>query len=73
MSTICARKYCNNFATVIIEPDIPLCGEHDELEKITKGGVVCKHCGVHMVSKTNFHPILGKKHKKSCPRARNMN
>lgn len=33
----------------------------------------CKHCGVQVISRDNHHPVLGKAHKKSCPRARNLN
>lgn len=68
--TRCARKYCSNFAVIIIEPDIPVCGEHDELEKITNGGFICKHCGVKIVSRYNLRPIYGKSHKRNCPRRR---
>jgi len=70
--TECARKYCSNFAVIIVEPNTPLCAEHDRLEK-EMAPVLCKHCRVPMMSKNNFHPLLGKQHKKSCPRRRNMN
>lgn len=30
--------------------------------------VTCRHCHVEMVSRTNFYPILGRSHKKGCPR-----
>jgi len=33
----------------------------------------CKHGKVQVVSKNNFHPVLGKQHSKHCPRARNLN
>jgi hypothetical protein len=33
----------------------------------------CKHCHVQVVSRDNHHPVLGKQHSKSCPRARNLN
>lgn len=37
-------------------------------------GKVCKHCGVDVFVKNGRpYPILGKQHKKSCPRARNCN
>lgn len=33
---------------------------------------VCKHCKVPVLSKNNFHAILGREHKKGCPRRRNL-
>lgn len=30
----------------------------------------CKHCKVEVVSKSDFHPKLGKGHGKHCPRRR---
>lgn len=30
----------------------------------------CKVCKVEVMSKTDFHAILGQEHKKSCPRHR---
>lgn len=33
----------------------------------------CKHCKVPVISRDNHHAILGYEHKKSCPRARNLN
>lgn len=32
--------------------------------------VVCKHCKVQMMGRSDFAPILGKEHKKNCPRKR---
>lgn len=29
---------------------------------------VCKHCKVQVVSRMNYRAILGREHKKSCPR-----
>lgn len=31
---------------------------------------ICKHCKVEVVSKTDFHPKLGKQHSRKCPRRR---
>lgn len=28
----------------------------------------CKHCKVPVISRTDTHAVLGKEHKKSCPR-----
>lgn len=33
---------------------------------------VCRHCKVEVVSKEKPVPVLGKQHKKSCPRRRNL-
>lgn len=33
----------------------------------------CKHCKVQVIGKSDFRPVLGKEHKKSCPRARTLN
>ncbi len=33
----------------------------------------CKHCHVQVMGKSDFRPIFTKQHKKSCPRARNLN
>ena len=30
--------------------------------------VICKHCKVEVMSRTDHTAILGKEHKKSCPR-----
>lgn len=69
-ATKCCRKYCEKKAVIVIEPNQPVCYEHEELERIVNGGFVCKHCHVKMVSKTNFRPIYGKSHKRGCPRRR---
>lgn len=34
---------------------------------------VCKHCKVEVISRFDFRAVLGKNHKRSCPRARVMN
>lgn len=33
--------------------------------------VVCKFCKVQIMGRSDLAPILGKEHKKSCPRRRN--
>lgn len=32
----------------------------------------CKHCKVQVYDKTDTRPVLGKEHKKGCPRRRNQ-
>ena len=63
---MCDVKNCFRPSAVMIEGGHMICSHHDRLMK----KYVCKHCGVEMVSRDNHHPILGKEHKKSCPRRR---
>lgn len=34
---------------------------------------LCKFCKVQVLSKNNFHPVLGKEHKRCCPRRKTLN
>lgn len=65
---MCDVNKCSNPGTTLLENGAIVCREHDSVNK----RYVCKHCHVPMVSKTDHHPILGKSHKKNCPRRRLM-
>lgn len=62
---MCDVKNCNNDYTTMIEGGHWVCDEHSNKPKL-----VCKHCQVPVVSRTDLNAILGKEHASRCPRYR---
>lgn len=40
------------------------------MQSLKKVKYVCKHCKVQVMAKNDARPVLGKEHKKNCPRRR---
>lgn len=62
----CNVRGCYNRATWMVEGGSVVCDNHTAPPR----DVVCKHCGVKMISRTDHHAVLGETHKSKCPRRR---
>lgn len=60
---MCDVKNCDGDYAVIVEGGYLLCEKHGRPTKL-----VCKHCKVPVVSRTNTQAIFGREHGKHCPR-----
>lgn len=65
---MCDVKTCRNLGYVMIEGGAVLCENHERMMKPVQ--YVCKFCKVPVISKDDRRPVLGKVHKKCCPRRR---
>lgn len=62
----CDVRKCFNPAEIAVEGGYLLCGHHERGTRVKR--YVCKFCKIPVVSQADTRAVLGKEHKKCCPR-----